>query len=86
MALAKEITIENPNGIHARPASMFVQKANSFSSNIMLEKNGEDFDGKSIMSILSLGLEYNSVIILKVDGEDEQEAMDSLAPILRGNE
>lgn len=85
MALEKEVTVEDPNGIHARPASMFVQSAVKYSSDVKVVKDGEEYDGKSIMSILSLGLEYKSVIILKIEGSDEQEAMDALAPMLRGN-
>ena len=86
MALEKEVVIENPHGLHARPASQFVQKAARYSSDISLEKDSEIIDGRSIMGILSLGLEFNSKIILRIDGEDEIEALEELEKILLSHE
>lgn len=86
MGIEHEIKIENPHGLHARPAAQFVQTAARFSSQVSLEKDGERIDGKSIMGILSLGLEYNSTIILRIDGIDEEEALVELKQILLSHE
>lgn len=86
MSLEIEITIENPHGLHARPAAQFVQAAGRFSSHVELEKEGDCIDGKSIMGILSLGLECKSKIILRVEGIDENEAAEALEKILLSHE
>lgn len=86
MSREVEIVIENPHGLHARPAAQFVQTAGRYSSHVELEKNGETIDGKSIMGILSLGLECKSKIILRVEGSDENEAVEALEKILLSHE
>ena len=85
MAQERTITVENPNGLHARPASMFVQTANKSSSKVTIVKDGEDVDGRSIMGLLSLGLEFKSTVLLKVDGPDEARVIEALTEILKGN-
>jgi len=69
------VNIKNRAGIHARPAALLVQTANRFSSNIFLEKDGEQINGKSIMGILTLAATYNSPIKIIADGTDEQQAL-----------
>lgn len=86
MPLEKVITIENPHGLHARPASQFVQAAARFVSEVSIEKDGEKIDGRSIMGILSLGLEFGSKIVLTVDGDDQEEALVELEKILLNHE
>jgi phosphotransferase system HPr (HPr) family protein len=85
MAQERTIVIENPNGLHARPASMFVQLANKSTSKVTVIKDGESVDGRSIMGLLSLGLEFKSSIVLKVDGADEARVIEALTEVLTGN-
>jgi phosphocarrier protein HPr len=78
----KEIIIRNKQGLHARPAAIFVQVANKFDSDITVIKDKEEVNGKSIMGILTLGAEQGTVICIKAQGPDAQEAMDELEEIL----
>jgi len=75
----KEVTIKNRAGIHARPAAMLVQTANEFSCNIYLEKDGDQVNGKSIMGIITLGAGYNTTLTIQAEGEDEEEAVNTIA-------
>lgn len=74
----KDITIKNKTGLHARPASIFVENAGKFESDIKIEFNDEEINGKSIMALMSLGIEAGKQITLKISGEDESEAMEEL--------
>lgn len=79
----KIVTIVNHSGIHARPASMIVSEANKFASDIILEKNdGEKANPKSIMGVIVLALSYGSQVIIKANGPDEYEAVESLAKLI----
>lgn len=71
----KILTVKNRAGIHARPASLIAQTANKFSSEISLEKDSIEVNAKSIMGVITMAAGYNTTIVLKVDGEDEQEAL-----------
>jgi phosphocarrier protein len=75
----KDVVIKNRAGIHARPASLLVQTANLFASQIFLEKDGERINGKSIMGIITLGATYNTSITIIAEGDDEQEAVSAIA-------
>lgn len=77
--IEREVRVTNRAGIHARPAAMIVQTASRFSSRIMLGKDSEEINAKSIMGIITLGAGYDTVLSLKVDGADEQEAADAMA-------
>ena len=79
--IEKDVVIKNRAGIHARPASLLVQTASRFGSQIYLEKDGERINGKSIMGIITLGASYNSTITISADGEDEQQAVDRLVEL-----
>jgi phosphotransferase system HPr (HPr) family protein len=83
MVLNKKIKIKNKSGLHARPAAVFVQIANKYESEITLKKGIQEVNGKSIMGIMMLAAEYGSEIVLEVDGEDAQEAMDELEDFLK---
>ncbi|MBN2532064.1 MAG: HPr family phosphocarrier protein [Spirochaetales bacterium] len=72
------VTIKNRAGIHARPAALLVQTATQFSSKIIIEKDTERINGKSIMGVISLGATYNSQLKLIVEGADEQQAIAAL--------
>ena len=84
--IEKEMIVRNLQGLHARPAAMFVQIANKYDSKIMVKKNQETVNGKSIMGILMLGAQYNSKITITADGKDAQEAITELEEFLSKNE
>ena len=77
----KEIVIKNRAGIHARPAALLVKRANEFSSEIFIEKDGEKINAKSIMGILTLGATYNSVLKISAEGSDEEKAVEAIATL-----
>ncbi len=79
--IEKDITVTNRAGIHARPAAMIVQTASRFESKIMLGKDNEEINAKSIMGIITLGAGYDTVLKMRVEGSDEQEAADALAAL-----
>ena len=80
--ITKEITITNSSGLHARPASLWVQMASRYQSSIIIKANDSEVNGKSILGILSLGLAAGSKFELIVDGEDEQEAAENLEALV----
>lgn len=80
--ITREITIRNSSGLHARPASLWVQMASRYKSSIKIKTDSTEVEGKSILGILSLGLTAGSKFQLVVDGEDEVEAADSLEALL----
>ena len=75
-------TIENKTGIHARPASQFVQKASSFKSKVSLKAKGKTVDAKSILMIMSMGLVKGTEITIVADGPDEAEAVKALKDLV----
>jgi phosphocarrier protein len=83
--IKREVIIKNKSGIHARPASILVNKASRFSSDISLEKNGEKVDCKSILGVMMLAATCGSSIIVYADGEDEKEAAQEVAAILESD-
>jgi len=87
MALVKkQLTVKNKQGLHARPAALFVQVANKFDSRITVKRDDEEVNGKSIMGILMLGAEKDSSIIIEIDGEDAHKAMEELEKIITSEE
>ncbi len=77
-----EVVIKNPQGLHARPAAMFVQIASKYNSNVALQKGEERVNGKSIMGILTLGIEQNARVILEADGDDADDVVAELTQLL----
>jgi phosphocarrier protein HPr len=75
-------TIRNRLGLHARAAAMFVKSAAKFNSNVLMEKDGMQVNGKSIMGLLMLACPLGSKIILKVEGEDEGKAFRELGGLI----
>ena len=75
-------TIENKTGIHARPASVFVQKASSFKSKVQLKAKGKTVDAKSILMIMSMGLVKGTEITIVADGPDEADAVKELKALV----
>ena len=82
----KEIIICNSQGLHARPAALFVQIASKYNSKITVRKGKEKVNGKSIMGILMLAAQQNSKVVLEVDGDDAPEALKELETFLTANE
>ncbi|MDL2224741.1 HPr family phosphocarrier protein [Eubacteriales bacterium OttesenSCG-928-M02] len=78
----KSFVIKNETGLHARPASLFVQKAAKYKSVIKVQKDGKEANAKSIISVLSLGASKGSEILISADGADEGEAVDGLVELL----
>ncbi len=84
--LKKELVVKNRQGLHARPAALFVQIANKFDSRIIVRHDDEEVNGKSIMGILMLGAEKGSSIIIEADGDDAQSALAELEKIIMSEE
>ena len=80
--LTREVTITNSIGLHARPATFFIQKANSYKSSIWVEKDDRRVNAKSLLGVLSLGIVKGMTITLLADGTDEAEALDGLAALI----
>ena len=75
-------TIRNRLGLHARAAAMFVKAAAKFNSNVLVEKDDMQVNGKSIMGLLMLACPLGSKIVLKVEGEDEEKAYGELGGLI----
>ena len=78
----KEVTVLNQVGLHARPATFFIQKANEFKASIWIEKEERRVTAKSLLGILSLGIVGGTTIQIIADGPDEQLAVDSLVELV----
>ena len=77
----REVQVTNKFGLHARPAAMLVQTASKFKSEIRLKKEDVEANAKSILSVMMLAAEVGSRVIIKADGEDEEQAIETLARI-----
>lgn len=82
-ALTKEMTVVNKLGIHARPAAMFVKTANRFACDIVVEKDGEKVNGKSIMGLMMLAAGPGSKLKVQCDGQDASKAINELEELLK---
>ena len=80
--IEKKIRIKHKWGLHARPAGKFIRLAANFTSDVYLEKDGEKANGKSILEILSLALEYGSWVKIVVNGKDEEDALKKIEDFL----
>lgn len=78
----RDVTVENQVGLHARPATFFIQKANEFKSSIWIEKEERRVNAKSLLGILSLGIVGGTSIRIIADGSDEQVAVDGLVELV----
>ena len=79
----KDVTVENQVGLHARPATFFIQKANEFKSSIWVEKEERRVNAKSLLGVLSLGIMGGTDIRIIADGSDEEEAVEGLVPLVK---
>ena len=79
------VTLGHKEGLHARPAAIFVQHAKSYQSEIALVKEEKTANGKSILSVLALGAEKGDQVVLKISGNDAEKALHKLIPLLEGD-
>lgn len=80
--MEKKIVIQNETGIHARPAGIIVKEAAKFKSAVTIEKGGKEYNAKSIMSLMTMAAKKGEEITIKVNGEDEAQAMDALVNLI----
>ena len=82
----KEATVVPEAGLHARPASLFVKTAKQFSSSITVVKDGWEANAKSPMKLMTLGAKKGDGILIRAEGEDEEEAVDALVKLISKEE
>ncbi len=80
--ITKEVVINNQVGLHARPATFFIQKANEFKSSIWVEKEERRVNAKSLLGVLSLGIVKGTAVTIIADGTDEEEAIKTLSELI----
>ena len=85
MATTRTFTVSNKLGIHARPAAQFVKIASRFESDILVEKDDEEIDGKSIMGLMMLAAGHGSKLNVTANGKDEEEALNALEELVNRN-
>ncbi|MBQ7088536.1 MAG: HPr family phosphocarrier protein [Clostridia bacterium] len=79
---SKEVVVQNQVGLHARPATFFIQKANEFKASIWVEKEERRVNAKSLLGVLSLGIVGNTAIRVIADGADEEAAVEALVKLV----
>ena len=79
---SKEVVVQNQVGLHARPATFFIQKANEFKASIWVEKEEHRVNAKSLLGVLSLGIVGNTAIRVIADGADEEAAVEALVKLV----
>ena len=80
--ISRDVTVTNASGLHARPATFFIQKSNTFKSSIWVEKGDRRVNAKSLLGVLSLGIAKGMTITLIADGQDEGDALDALVAMI----
>ena len=80
---SKEVTVNNQVGLHARPATFFIQKANTFESSIWVEKEERKVNAKSLLGVISLGVKKDMKIVLRAEGIDEKDAIDGIVGMIQ---
>lgn len=79
---SKDVVVQNQVGLHARPATFFIQKANEFKSSIWVEKEDRRVNAKSLLGVLSLGIMGGTQIRILAGGSDEEQAVDGLVKLV----
>ncbi len=79
----EEVKVENQVGLHARPATFFIQKANEYKSSIWVEREERRVNAKSLLGVLSLGIVGGTTIRIIADGSDEQQAVEGLVKLIQ---
>ncbi len=80
--IQQEVTIKNRAGMHTRPAASLVKLAAKFKAEFYIEKDGMEINGKSIIGVMTLAAEQGSKLLLKFDGEDEEEARKEIVDLV----
>lgn len=80
--ISKEVVVKNMEGLHARPATLFIQKANTFKSSVWIENGDRRANAKSLLGVLSLGISMDMKIVITADGVDEEDAVNELAALI----
>ena len=80
--ISRDVVITNASGLHARPATFFIQKANSYPCNIWVEKEDRKVNAKSLLGVLSLGIAKGMSVTLIADGAEEEEALRGLTALI----
>ena len=80
--VSKEVTVTNSVGLHARPATYFIQKANTYKASVWIERGDRRANAKSLLGVLSLGIVKDSEVKLIADGIDEADAIDGLSTLI----
>jgi len=80
--ISRTVTVKNDVGLHARPATFFIQKAHEYKSSIWVEKDDRRVNAKSLLGVLSLGIVKNMDITLIADGSDEVQALEGLTALV----
>ena len=83
--ISKEVVINNQVGLHARPATFFIQKANEFKSSIWIEKDDRRVNANSLLGVLSLGIVKGTAVKILADGVDESAAIATLSELIDSN-
>ncbi|WP_128896114.1 HPr family phosphocarrier protein [Longirhabdus pacifica] len=78
----QQVTVKLHAGLHARPAALFVQEANKFSSDVFIEKDDKKINAKSIMGVMSLAISSGTSITISANGADEEQAVSALLEIV----
>lgn len=79
--IEREVTVRNRAGLHTRPASMLVQTASEFDSDIYLRRDKYEINGKSVIGVMTLAAEQGATLTLIVEGDDEEEAANAVADL-----
>ena len=77
----RHVMVNNPQGLHARPADLFVKTASKFEAHVEINKDGEVVDGKSILSVLTLAAVQGTELVIQAEGPDSEEAVEALADL-----
>ena len=83
--VSNEVTVQNSVGLHARPATFFIQRANEFKSSLWVEKDERRVNAKSLLGVLSLGIVKGTKINIVADGSDQEEAVSTLVSLIESN-
>lgn len=83
--VSKEIVVQNQVGLHARPATFFIQKANEYNCSIWISKDERKVNAKSLLGVLSLGITRGTSVTLTADGADEEAALEALDKLIASN-
>ncbi|NLY43260.1 MAG: HPr family phosphocarrier protein [Clostridiaceae bacterium] len=83
--ISREVVVQNQVGLHARPATFFIQKANEFKSSIWVKKGERKVNAKSLLGVLSLGISKGTEITIIADGVDEEIAIEAMVKLINSN-